>query len=131
MEPDAAYQGCLLSCELHTVDHSLSGVQAQATLRLRTRVTQSRDCLRNLEIAQIPRLRGTYIHVCVCVCVCVLVHECVCVYMYICVYVYRHVRVCVWVYVNVCVYMYAHLQLPPTSVEVRKHLYAQALSHVW
>ena len=90
MEPDATYQGCLLSCELHTVDHLLSGVQAQAILRLRTRglrnlgivhvchaisrlctrVTQSRDCLRNLEIPRmhnailrlrkIPRLRGTY-----------------------------------------------------------------------
>ena len=68
MEADAAYQGCLPAS--YTVDHSLSGVQARAILRLRTRglrnleivhtcyaisrlrtcVTQSRDCLRNLEI---------------------------------------------------------------------------------
>ena len=57
---DAACQGCLLSCELQ-VDHPLSGVQAQARnleiahvchaiSRLRTRVTQSRDCLRNFGI---------------------------------------------------------------------------------
>ena len=54
----------------YTVDHSLSGVQSHSDLeiahmryaisRLRTRVTQSRDCLCNLEIAQIPTLRGTY-----------------------------------------------------------------------
>ena len=36
------------------VDHSLSGLQAQVILRLHTR-------LHNLEIAQILRLRGTYI----------------------------------------------------------------------
>ena len=42
MEADAAYQGCLLSWELHTVDHSLSGIQAQAILRTRG--------LRNLKI---------------------------------------------------------------------------------
>ena len=74
----------------YTVDHSLSGVQAHAILRLRTRVTQSPDCAhvlpnleivqtcytisrlpvqsrdsenaqRNLEIAQILRFHGTYI----------------------------------------------------------------------
>ena len=69
MEADAAYQGCLPAS--YTVDQSLSGVQAHAILRLRTRglrnleiahtcyaisrlrtrVTQSRDCLCNLEIA--------------------------------------------------------------------------------
>ena len=81
MEADAAYQGCLSAS--YTVDHSLSSVQARvrswdcahvvyAISRLRTRVTyaiqrlpaqsrDSEDAQRNLKIAQIPRLRRTYI----------------------------------------------------------------------
>ena len=61
MEPDAAYQGCLPSCELYTVDHSPLGVQAQAILRLRTHglrisgfwecAAQSQDCA-NSQIAR-------------------------------------------------------------------------------
>ena len=103
MEVDAAYQGCLPSCELHSrllavgrtgkvrrlrtrvtqspdCAHVLRNLQiahmCYAISRLRTCVTQSPDCLRNLEIrtqsrdsenaqrnleiAQILRLRGTY-----------------------------------------------------------------------
>ena len=44
------------------LEHSLSSVQANAILRMRTRVTQSRDSenvQRNLKIAQILRLHGT------------------------------------------------------------------------
>ena len=93
MEADAAYQGCLASCE-----HSLSGVQAHTILRLHAWFTHSRDCAHvlrnlkithtcyaiprlpahsrdseyaqhNLEIAQIPRLRGTYMYLGICVCI--------------------------------------------------------------
>ena len=78
MEVDAAYQGCLPSCELHS--RSLTVGRTGKVRRLRTRVTQSPDCAhvlrnleirtqsrdsenaqRNLEIAQILRLRGTSI----------------------------------------------------------------------
>ena len=85
--------GCLASCE-----HSLSGVQAHTILRLHAWFTHSRDCAHvlrnlkithtcyaiprlpahswdseyaqhNLEIAQIPRLRGTYMYLGICVCI--------------------------------------------------------------
>ena len=52
MEVDAAYQGCLPSCELHS--RSLTVGRTGKVRRLRTRVTQSPDCahvLRNLQIA--------------------------------------------------------------------------------
>ena len=62
MEVDAAYQGCLPSCELHS--RSLTVGRTGKVCRLRTRVTQSPDCahiLRNLQIAHmcyaISRLR--------------------------------------------------------------------------
>ena len=58
MELDAAYQACLLSCELHSRSFAVSRIS-----RLRTRVTQSRDsenAQRNLETAQILRWRGIY-----------------------------------------------------------------------
>ena len=98
MEADAAYQGCLKSCELHSRSLAIGRTGAcdleiahtcYAISRLRICVTQSRDCAyvlrnleiahacyaiprlpaqsrdsensqRNLEIAQILRLRGTY-----------------------------------------------------------------------
>ena len=62
MEVDAAYQGCLPSCELHS--RSLTVGRTGKVRRLRTHVTQSPDCarvLRNLQIAHmcyaISRLR--------------------------------------------------------------------------
>ena len=87
MEADAVHQGCLPFCELHSrslvVGRTSIQLQVHAILRLRTRglrnfeiaqmryailrsrtrVMQSRDsenAQRNLEIVQIPRLRGTY-----------------------------------------------------------------------
>ena len=91
MEADAAYQGCLPSCELHS--RSLAVRHTGKVYRLRMRVTQSPDCAqvlhnlgilrmrnaisrlctsvtqsrdsenaqRNLQIVQILRLRGTFI----------------------------------------------------------------------
>ena len=90
MEADAAYQGCLKSCELHSRSLAVGRTGACDLEIAHTCLTQSRDCAhilrnleiahtcyaiprlpaqsrdsenaqRNLEIAQILRLRGTYI----------------------------------------------------------------------
>ena len=89
MEADAAYQGCLKSCELHSRSLAVRRTGACDLEIAHTCVTQSPDCAyvlrnleiahtcyaisrlpaqsrdsenaqRNLEIAQILRLRGTY-----------------------------------------------------------------------
>ena len=64
MEADAAYQGCLPSCELHSRSLTVGRTCVQAKFvdcahaisRLHTCVTQSLDCLRNLGIL---RMRNT------------------------------------------------------------------------
>ena len=70
MEVDAAYQGCLPSCKLHSRSLAVRCTGAcdleiahmrYAISRLRTCVTQSRDCLRNLGI---PRMRNAISRLC-------------------------------------------------------------------
>ena len=70
MEADAAYQECLLSCELHsrslavgctgTSDLEIAHM-CYAILRLPAQSRDSKNVQRNLKIAQIPRLHGTNI----------------------------------------------------------------------
>ena len=53
MEPDAAYQGCLLSCELQSRSLAV-GLTGASDLEIAHTFTQSQDCARvshNLEIA--------------------------------------------------------------------------------
>ena len=44
----------------YTIDHSLSGVQSHADLEIAHVLRNPENAQHNLEIAQIPRLRGTY-----------------------------------------------------------------------
>ena len=84
MEVDATYHGCLPSCELHSRSLAVGRTGAHADLeiahtcglrnleiahtcyaipRLPMQSRDSKNAQRNLEIAQIPRLRGTYIYI--------------------------------------------------------------------
>ena len=78
MEADAAYQGCLPSCELHSRSIAVGRTDACDLEIAHVVIMQSRDsenAQRNLKIAQILRLHGTYIF-----CMsCNTVNECYCV----------------------------------------------------
>ena len=69
MEADAAYQGCLPSCELHSRSLDVGRTDAcdleiaytcYVIPRLPAQSRDSENAQRNLEIAQILRLHGTY-----------------------------------------------------------------------
>ena len=64
MEVDAAYHGCLPSCELHSsLAVACRAYSRMRILRLPAQSQDSENAQRNLEIAQISRLRGTYTQV--------------------------------------------------------------------